>query len=474
MRLKSLKIIVLLALVLAAAGFTAGSAVQAVAAQTNSTVKIYFFWGDGCPHCAAADPFLEGLTQTYSGVELLKFEVWNVPENRDLMHQMGEKYGFDPAGVPTILVGSQHWVGYSDLIGSDIEQAVKECLASGCEDAGAGLLSPAAEEPAQPQAPTQPAQESTQPQAPAQPGVEQHLISVPLLGTVNLDKQSLWVSTLLISFVDGFNPCSLWVLSMLMALTIHTGSRKKILLIGLVFLAVTAGVYALFIAGLFSVLKIIRFVGWIQALVAGMALIFAMVNIKDYFWYKEGVSFTISDENKGSIARSIRKVIASSDSLWGLIGSTVVMSAGVSLVEFSCTAGFPVIWTNLLTAQGVSALTFILLLLLYMLIYQIDELAIFLSVVFTLKTSRIEEKQGRILKLIGGMLMLTLAVVMLVNPSLMNNLTSSLLIFGIAFGAAILVLLIHRWLLPLFGISFGLESSKKSSNRRKRSAPRRR
>ena len=41
--------------------------------------------------------------------------------------------------------------------------------------------------------------------------------------------------------------------------------------------------------------------------------------------------------------------------------------------------------------------------------------------------------------------MLTLAVVMLINPSLMNNLRSSLIIFG----AAALVLLAHRKILRL-------------------------
>ncbi len=455
MRLKSTKTIVLMALVLVIVAFTAAQ----VAAQSNSNVKIYFFWGDGCPHCAAAEPFLQGLTEKYSGVDLLKYEIWNVPENRALMQKLGDKYSFDPAGVPTIIIGANHWVGYNEEIGRDIENTVAACLEASCEDAGAGVVSPAVEQPAQPAAPATPSE---------------HQIAVPFIGSINLDQQSLWISTLLISFVDGFNPCSLWVLSMLMALTIHTGSRKKIVLIGLIFLTVTAGIYGLFIAGLFSVLSVISFIGWVQVVVAAMALVFAVINIKDYFWYKEGVSFTISDENKSGIARNIRRVIASSDSIWGLAGSTVIMSAGVSLVEFSCTAGFPVLWTNLLTAQQVSALTFVLLLLLYLVIYQIDELAIFLSVVFTLKASRIEEKQGRILKLIGGMLMLTLAIVMIVNPSLMNNLGSSLLIFGMAFGGALLVLLVHRWILPRFGISFGLETSKKQSGRRKRYAPRRR
>jgi len=63
------------------------------------------------------------------------------------------------------------------------------------------------------------------------------------------------------------------------------------------------------------------------------------------------------------------------------------------------------------------------------LIYQLDEMVIFFTAVYSLKASKLEEKHGRILKLIGGMLMLTLAGVMLINPALMNSLSSSLLIF---------------------------------------------
>jgi hypothetical protein len=143
------------------------------------------------------------------------------------------------------------------------------------------------------------------------------------------------------------------------------------------------------------------------------------------------------------------------------------MSAGVSLVEFSCTAGFPVLWTNLVVAQQVSALTFVLLLLAYMLVYQLDELAIFFTAVFSLKASRLEEKQGRILKLVGGMLMLTLAVVMLVNPAWLNSLSKSLIIFAIAFGLVAAVLVLHRRVLPAFGIWIGTEAEGTKRARRR-------
>jgi len=153
---------------------------------------------------------------------------------------------------------------------------------------------------------------------------------------------------MIISIVDGFNPCSIWVLSMLLAITLNTRSRKKVLIIGAVFIFITGLIYALFITGLFTVFKVVRFIGWIQVVVSIVALIFAVVNIKDYFWFKQGISFTIRDEKKPGIYKGIRRIVNASESIWGMIAGTVVLAAGVSLVEFSCTAGFPVLWTNLL------------------------------------------------------------------------------------------------------------------------------
>ncbi len=436
-------------ILLAALAFSASTAAaqEETPAAGNQPVRIYMFWGDTCPVCAQAKPFIESLVEKYDGVEFMSYEIYTNVPNRAVFEKMAAKFGFEPQAVPTFFIGDYHIVGYNEEVGRQIEQLVQNCLANGCPDAGSGVVDAAPG--------VQPNPEPTQP--PNNP-LETHTVKLPIIGTVNLENQSLFVATLLISFIDGFNPCSLWVLSMLLALTIHTGSRKKVVWIGLVFLTVTALIYALFIAGLFSVLKIVSFVGWIQVLVALVAAFFGMVNIKDYFFYKEGLSFTISDEKRPGIIKRLRAVMDASQSFWGLTGATIVLAAGVSLVEFSCTAGFPVLWTNLLTAQNVAAGVFILLLVVYMLIYQIDELAIFFGAVATLRASRLQEKQGRILKLIGGVLMLTLAVVMIINPEIMNSLSTSLGIFGIAFAITGLILIVHRSILPAYGIWIGTEA----------------
>ena len=425
--------------------------------QEQNTVSIYFFWGDGCPHCAVAKPYLQSLGDNNSLIEIFSFEVYNVPENLVIFEAMTKAYGFEPRAVPTIFIGDKYWEGFSDIIQAQIQQEVDRCLVEGCEDRGKDIL-----------APTSAIDETEILEAtPSTVESESEIVKLPLFGEIDLSSKSLFLSTLLIAFVDGFNPCSIWILSMLLALTLHTGSRKKVLFIGLIFISVTAAIYGLFITGLFTVFKVISFVWWIQLLVALVALFFALVNIKDYFWYKEGVSFTISDKQKPGIFQRMRKLMDASQSYWGLAGGTILMAAGVSLVEFSCTAGFPVLWTNLLVSQDVSGWLFVLLLLVYLIIYQLDELGIFLIAVFSMKASKMEEKHGRILKLIGGVLMLCLAGVMLIKPSLMNDIGSTLIIFGIAFFVTMVILFVHRWLLPRMGIKFGSESQVRKKRKSK-------
>jgi cytochrome c biogenesis protein CcdA len=182
-------------------------------------------------------------------------------------------------------------------------------------------------------------------------------------------------------------------------------------------------------------------------LVALIALGFALINIKDYFWYRVGPTLSIPDSAKPGLYRRMRGIVNAGESFPALIGATIVMSAGASMIEFGCTAGFPVLWSNLLATQGADTWTFVGLLLLYMLIYQLDELAIFLAAVITLRASRIEERHGRMLKLASGMLMLALALTMLFAPMAMAELGTALLVFALAGAATALVIIVQRLLL---------------------------
>lgn len=448
--------------------------VQAQTVEPENPVYIYLFWGDGCPHCARAKPYFESLAAQYDNIVYKEYEVYYDPAGQEFFLLMAQQAGIEQFAVPTIFIGPYYVQGYSEEMDAAVVEVVELCTRQLCVDAGAGLLEtepqreptstmsvsqvptemvsaePTSTATPQPQPTATPemtvspipvSQENDQNPVGLQPTGQ---IELPWIGTIDASQSSPFFSTILIALVDGFNPCSLWVLTMLLALTLHTGSRKKVLVVGFIFLTVTAGIYALFIAGLFSVLSIAGFLIWIRVLVVLVALLFGVVNIKDYYWYKQGLSFTIADSKKPAIYKRMRNVVQASQSFPAMVGSTAVLAAGVSLVEFSCTAGFPVIWTNLITAQNITGAAFLLLLAIYMVIYQLDEMIIFGISVVTLKASRLEEKHGRVLKLVSGVLMITLAVVMLINPAWMNDLFSSLLVFGFAFGLTILILAVHR------------------------------
>jgi glutaredoxin/uncharacterized membrane protein HdeD (DUF308 family) len=430
---------------------------------------LYLFWGDGCPHCAAEKEFLVELTVRYPALEVRAYEVWSSPANQSLLARMAQKYGFEPQAVPTTFLGGDYWVGYSDQIGAQIEGAVAECVASGCLDAGAGIVSPAARATQSAfVGPPAPAQAEPLPQAPAALGV----IEVPLLGAISLGSQSLVVSTILIALVDGFNPCSLWALTVLLAVTLHTGSRRKVALIGLTYITVTALIYGLFIAGLFTAFTFVSLSGFLRILVAGVALAFAAINIKDYFFFKQGVSLSIPESQKLGLYRQMRALADPNKSTWGLVGGTIVLAAGVSLVEFSCTAGFPMLWTNLLASQQAGPLAFLGLLALYLLIYQLDELLIFSGAVATMKATRLEEKHGRVLKLASGVLMLALAIVMLVNPAWMNSLGSAVLIFTAAALVTLIVIVIDRVVRPQPAVQSHADSHRRQPSKPSKKAPR--
>ncbi len=467
-------------------------------APSPPRVPIYVFWGDGCPHCTAQKPFLAELAATYPQVEVRSFEVWYQVENRELFRQMAARAGFEAGGVPATFIGERVWVGYHEALQREMELAVLTCIRSPCIDRGQGIIPspPAAQaslSPAQPAerprsivalpeppvvAPGKPvaqppetaasSDEDTQPslraEAPADepeaavtlPGsADANVIHLPVVGAISLGARSLPFSTAVIAFVDGFNPCSLWVLSILLALVLHTGSRRKVALVGSTFLLVTAAVYGLFIVGLFKIFTLVDFLGPVQIVVALLALGFALINIKDYFWYKRGISFTIADKHKPKIYRDFRSLLTPGKSTAALLGATVVMALGIALIELPCTAGFPVLWSNLVASQNVALAEFSLLLSLYMVIYLLDELVVFGTVVYTLKMSRIEEKHGRILKLVGGMVMLALALTLLLDPGRMNTFGGSLAVFGAAFGGSLVILLVHQKVLPSMGMAAG-------------------
>lgn len=206
---------------------------------------------------------------------------------------------------------------------------------------------------------------------------------------------------------------------------------------------VTATLYGVFIVGVFAALSVVTHLFWIYWAVAALALVFGLVNIKDYFAFGKGLSFTIPERFKPRIYRGSRSLRQQHSLPWLLL-ATVLMASGVALIELPCTAGFPVIWSSLLSTADVSGMHFAGLLLVYLSIYLGIEMMILVAALVTLQPGRFQERHGRILKLVGGMVMIALALVLLIDPSVMESLTGSLVVVSLALILALAVFAVDR------------------------------
>lgn len=99
-------------------------------------VTVYFFWGDGCPHCVKEKSFLEEIEEKYPEIEVKSLETWKDPENVELLQEMAQAYGFQARGVPTTFIGEEHWVGFSERMEGEMEQKIEECIDDDCVNPG--------------------------------------------------------------------------------------------------------------------------------------------------------------------------------------------------------------------------------------------------------------------------------------------------------------------------------------------------
>ena len=390
--------------------------------QAEEQVTVKFFWGTGCPYCEMQKPYMEDLADKYPDIEVESYEVYHDRENQLLFQRTAAEYGTTARAVPMTFIGDKYWTGFNERMIPEMEREIERQLEEIEDD----------EE-------------------------QREIISAPFIGEIEITAMPLFLATGLIAFIDGFNPCSLWLLTFLLGILLYTRSRKKIIIIGLTFLLTTAAAYGAFILGVLNIFMYIGYLDTIVILVGIIALIFASVNIKDYFWYKKGISFTISDEHKPGLFKKMRRIMHPETSMTGMIIGTIILALGVTLVELPCTAGLPVVWTSMVAMHSPPFLEFALLFSMYILIYLAVEIVILGTAVVTLKRSSFEEKHGRILKLIGGVIMLALAYGIVFQYEIMQTLTGILKLFGVTALIIIAVLLIHRVILPKLGIVIGTE-----------------
>jgi glutaredoxin len=404
-------------------------------AQRCREFVVYFFWGRGCPHCEEEKVFLRDMKKQYPCMKIMDYEVWYNKQNASLFASMVKAYHMKTSGVPFTFIGNNAFIGYSENRRQEIEEMLRICLTEQCINpllVAQGKITLHRNKPGA---------DISQPRDDLECADKSKTVFIPWVGKLDATEMSLPLMTLVIAGLDSFNPCAFFVLFSLLGILIHARSRKKMLLIGSEFVFFSGFIYFLFMAAWLNMFLFMGEVKIITKMAGIIAVLIAAVNIKDFFAFKKGVSLTIPDSAKPKLFDRMRKLMKST-SLISIITGTAILAIAANSYELLCTAGFPMVYTRILTLNNLSPVSYYLYLALYNLIYVIPLSVIVLIFTVTLGRKNLSEHQGRLLKLVSGTMMLGLGSALLINPEILNSAFVSFLLLAGALSVAGLVVLV--------------------------------
>lgn len=356
-------------------------------------IEINFFYSNTCPHCKNEKEFLEKeLAQKYPDIKINQYEVISSLENQNLLRSFYEKYDVPESQwglVPVTFTPDKYFIGFNDETAKELEACLQNCIGGG----NGGTL--------------------------------QKKVKIPFFGEVDISTLSLPVLTIVFGALDGFNPCAMWVLIFLIILLLNTKSRKRMWLIGGSFLLVSGLVYFLILSAWLNLFFAISFVNTVRILIGLFAVSIGAWQIINFLKFQPGVCKIFEKKQSGFLENLKSKLklqaekIASAPFGLPVFLGVAFLAVGINLVEFFCSAGLPAIYTQILSLQKLSSASYYFYLLVYTLIFMLDDAIVLTVAIITLSKIKTAEKYNYWITLFGGMLMLALGLLLIFRPELL-------------------------------------------------------
>lgn len=208
------------------------------------------------------------------------------------------------------------------------------------------------------------------------------------------------------ALVDSINPCAFAVIIFLITYLSALGVKNKILKVGFAYIASVYVTYFLAGLGLITIVNISGISKLVYNIAAIIAILFGLINVKDYFWYGKGITLAIPASKKPLIKKYVQ--MAS-------IPASLILGFLVALFELPCTGGVYLAILSILAKpemQGVA----IFYLAVYNLIFVLPLaiiLLLFWKGVSSEKMEKWRTKERGKMKLVLGLVMVTLGIWMI-------------------------------------------------------------
>jgi glutaredoxin len=372
----------------------------AVKERLRDMCAITLYTRPGCPRCAAAKAWLPGVAARHPGFAVAHVDLVTDAAGRAALAEIVKRHGVGGASIPVLHVCNAVVVGFDqpETTGARVEKLLAKWTSACPAAVGEEITGEVGDE---------------------ELIVEPTGIDVPLLrwldGRLDPAKLGMPLFTLAVGLVDGFNPCAMWVLLLLLSILVNLQDRWKILAIAGTFVVVSGAAYFAFMAAWLNVFAWIGYLRAVQVALGLVAVAIGTIHVKDFFAFKQGVSLSIPESAKPGIYQRIRRIV-NAENLAAAIAGAFTLAVLVNIVELLCTAGLPALYTSILSQQGYGPIARYGYLLLYILAYMFDDTLMVAGVVWSLSRFKLQETGGRWLKLVSGVVVLLLGGVMLFRP----------------------------------------------------------
>lgn len=390
-----------------------------VDADGEPIVHLWFGFSSTCPHCRAALPYVQKLAEE-PWLDVLWLQVDGADADRAVgtLAALADLIGEQWQAVPAFFYGGRMRVGWTDdnTTGSQLRSELTAYHAALVADRATA----------------------------APPAAADTTVSMPFGNEIDAASVSLPILAIVLGGLDAFNPCALAVLLFLLSVLAGSRDRKRMLLIGGLFVAVSGIVYFALMVAWLNVFMVLGALRWVTLIAGIAAVVVAMINLKDHVWFRRGVSLTMPESSRPQIFGRLINV-SEETRLRVLVGTTILVAAVANMYEMICTGGFPVVFTRVLTLNELPTIAYYAYVGLYCLVYVVPAVLIVLVFTLTLGARGVSVREARDLKLLSGLLMLGFGGLLLFAPDQMSDLGVTIGLFAGAIGAWLVVMLVERF-----------------------------
>lgn len=396
----------------------------------EKVINIHLFYGNGCPHCAAEEEFLSDYLKDRTDVKLYKYEVWYDSHNQELLSKVQKEMGTtNKNGVPFTVIGKKTIVGYADGVTDEqIKDAINYYLNNDYRDyageiTGKVKKTEVKEDTTKDESKTEDKKENKIEKADDTKDSDQtdENVTVPVLGKINAKKVSLPILAVVLGFVDGFNPCAMWILIFLITMLFNMKDRKKMWILGLTFILTSGIVYLMFMLAWLNLATFISKIAFIRLLIAVIALVVGLINVYKYIdslKKKDEGCDVVDKKDRKKIMEKIISITHEKKFIIALLG-IMVLAASVNIIELMCSIGIPLLFTQILAMNNLSTFSYMIYMFIYIFFFLIDDIVIFVISMVTLKVTGLSTKYTKYSHLVGGIIMLIIGLLLIIKPELL-------------------------------------------------------